>query len=610
MEKANIGHSQVEKFFNLSIDLLCTIKSDGFFVHANPAFTKTFGYELDELLTKPMMDFIHPDDIPNTLEKLSSIVDGNLLTDFSNRCRHSAGHYLTLSWSAIWDDESQLVCAIARDDTQNIIVKHRLSQIENALKEETILAQTDANGVIEDVNDKFCEISGYTRDEIIGKTHKLINSGHHSKSFFKQMWATIKSGKIWSGVIKNKKKNGDFYFVQSILIPLKDLNGDICNYLAIRQDITSTRLLEAKLNRTLEILNETGELAKIGGWELTIDSDELLWTDETFKILEVPKDDSMRPTLPQGLNLFVPEHQDVIANAVERAIKHGEPYALELKARTYKSKVLWVFTTGKANYKDEKIISISGTIQDIDERKKAEIQYAKERQVSIQNAKLASLGELSASIAHELNNPLGIILGNTDLIQMSEELPFSIQSKVQVIEKSSERIAHIVRSLKKFSRTDNEVQPKHLVPLENIVKESLTLTAPRLKEALIQINFHSQTSASILCNEIEIEQIIINLINNGIDAVVDLPIKWLNIFLFEEGEQLILTITDSGCGIPDEIQEKIFEPFYTSKKPGEGTGLGLSIVKGMLDDHNASIYLDDSSLNTSFVLRFPIVTES
>ena len=192
---------------------------------------------------------------------------------------------------------------------------------------------------------------------------------------------------------------------------------------------------------------------------------------------------------------------------------------------------------------------------------------------------------------------------------MEKELPESVESKLKIVEKSSERIAHIVSSLKKFSRIDDAKPSKIAVPLTDIVKEALTLTTPKIKSTHTDISFNSSTSSVILCDEIEIEQILINLINNSIDAIKQLPKKWINISLIEKNENLVLTIADSGDGIPISIQDRIFDPFYTTKKIGEGTGLGLSIVKGMLEDHDASITLDNDSINTCFILRFPKFSE-
>jgi len=108
----------------------------------------------------------------------------------------------------------------------------------------------------------------------------------------------------------------------------------------------------------------------------------------------------------------------------------------------------------------------------------------------------------------------------------------------------------------------------------------------------------------ILCNEIEIEQVLVNLINNAIDAVKDADKKSVEIHIQEDQEALVLRVSDSGSGVSESIESKIFDPFFTTKIVGEGTGLGLSITKGILDEHQATIALDRSSSNTCFEIRF------
>jgi len=596
--------SHFDKFFEISPDLLCVAGTDGYFKTVNPAFLQVLEYSYEELLATPFFEFVHPDDLEATRTEVDKLRHGDAILNFLNRYRKKDGQYVTLSWSANMDLQTGIMYAVARDLTAIADDESRLLQIEKALGQKSIIAQTDVDGTIVEVNDKFCEISGYSREELIGQNHRILKSGAHSDAFYKKLWDTISSGKVWSGLFENRKKNGDHYYVHSIITPILDSRDEITNYLSIRFDLTRHINLRQQFKRTLGILNETGAIAKVGGWELDVATGELTWTDETFHILEVEKRADRKPILPEGLDLFTDEHKPLIDTAVHRAMTLGEPYSLELQAKTAKGNVLWVYTNGKANYQDGKIVSLSGTIQDIDEIKKTQEQYEAERWKSIQNAKLASLGELSAGIAHEINNPLSIITGSVELLKKFSDDDELRDSCLIDIERSGQRISRIVKSLRKFSRTD---EGRHLdkYVLNDIVNESLVLTEAKARRAGVTINYTQQSKARIYCDEVEIEQVIVNLVNNAIDACEDQEIREISIDLKEQSNWLILRISDTGVGIPEYNVDKLFNPFFTTKDVGKGTGLGLSITRGILEDHGASIELDTRSKQTCFVLRFP-----
>jgi len=597
-----------KRFFNLSKDLLCVASLEGYFLEVNDSFSRVLGYSRAALLQFPFTSLVHPDDLKKTIEEIELLGDGRTSINFENRYITESGEYVVLSWTAAVDPDTTHIIASARDVTEYANQARKLAQIEAALYERTILVETDKNGVITHVNDNFCEISGYSREELIGKTHSIVNSGMHSRDFFKNMWRTISKNQLWSGDITNRKKNGDLYFVKTTIAPLTNMENEIISYLAIRQDITDKIQNKADLEKTLEILNETSSIAKIGGWEMDVATGVLTWTDETFRILEVEQKDGLSPILEEGISLFIPEHTDIITDAIAHTLATGEPYSLELMASTPKGNRLWIYTDGKANYVDGEIKTLSGTIQDIDAKKKTEDKYNLERQKSIQSSKLASLGELAASMAHEINNPLGIISGYSELLMRTNAEDASAMNKIDVILKSCNRISHIVGNLKKFSRSGDDRQQECLI-ISDIISEAVMLTKPRLKRELIGLEFKSNSKAAITGNVIEIEQVFLNLINNAVDAVKNLPNKWIEIDLEEESEQVIIRITDSGEGIEKTEISKIFSPFYTSKKVGEGTGLGLSIVDGILKDHNATIEYDDRACNTCFTLTFKQVKE-
>ncbi len=245
-----------------------------------------------------------------------------------------------------------------------------------------------------------------------------------------------------------------------------------------------------------------------------------------------------------------------------------------------------------------------GISSDITEEVQAKEALEQERFKTIRQARLISMGEMSAGIAHEINNPLAVIAASVGLLPKLLGNPEKVQSKIEVIRKSCDRIAKIVMGLKKFSRAA-EKAPHQKLSLKKIAEEVLTLTESKSKRHDTPVTFDGIVEGLIAGSEVEIEQVLVNLINNGIDAVKDLRPKWVKVGLREEDDFVYLSVTDSGKGIPESVRNKLFEPFFTTKPVGEGTGLGLSITKGILDDHHASITILNSNPNTCFELKFP-----
>ncbi|MEM7553715.1 MAG: PAS domain S-box protein [Cyanobacteria bacterium P01_A01_bin.84] len=146
---------------------------------------------------------------------------------------------------------------IAEESLQNSLKE--LADVKSALDQAVIVAITNVRGVIQYVNDKFCQISGYEKEELIGKTHRILNSGFHPQEFFGQMWKTIRSGKVWRGEIKNTAKNGRFYWVDTTIVPLSNTEGEIQQYIAIRSDITAKKLVEVEVAQKAEDLEKALE---------------------------------------------------------------------------------------------------------------------------------------------------------------------------------------------------------------------------------------------------------------------------------------------------------------------------------------------------------------
>jgi PAS domain S-box-containing protein len=226
-----------------------------------------------------------------------------------------------------------------------------------------------------------------------------------------------------------------------------------------------------------------------------------------------------------------------------------------------------------------------------------------ERAKSLHNSKLASLGEMSAGIAHEINNPLTLIVGNLPLLKKVRDDEAKFHAKLDTISRAAARIDKIVGGLRRFARASDGVEHK-IEALHEIVKEALVIVEAKIKRHATQIEVNVPQDIQILCDAVEIEQVLINLINNSVDANKGQSESWVKIEAFNQDSSTIVRIIDSGQGISKETEEKLFQPFFTTKSVGEGTGLGLSITKGILDSHQATIHLDRTCPNTCFEICF------
>ena len=230
------------------------------------------------------------------------------------------------------------------------------------------------------------------------------------------------------------------------------------------------------------------------------------------------------------------------------------------------------------------------------------------------SSKMASLGKMAASMAHEINTPIQTINLIAERVQRQLKKNMSheeINSSMDKVLNSVNKVSEIIDSLRKVSR-DSSSDPFASVEIKTLMEDCVNMTEERFRvnNIAFKIKYHDiSQNARIQCQGLQISQVIINLINNAYDAIEKLDEKWVTIDIYQMSEKLQISVTDSGERIPDEIIDKIFEPLYTNKEIGKGTGLGLSISRDIIVNHHGLLYIDKISENTRFVIELPFVQQ-
>jgi signal transduction histidine kinase len=224
--------------------------------------------------------------------------------------------------------------------------------------------------------------------------------------------------------------------------------------------------------------------------------------------------------------------------------------------------------------------------------------------------KLASLGEMAGALAHEINSPLGAIILNLDelkYISNQKKITNEIVNELtDDILNSANSISKIVKGIKSFSRHDSN-DPFVKINIWDVINESLDISENCLKNSSITINIPTdQSPIYVSGSQTSLMQVFVNLFNNSRDALKNSSdAKWIKLSVKEINEQVCIYFTDSGNGIPKEIQSKIFSPFFTTKDVGEGTGLGLGITHNIVKAHGGEIKIDDQHKHTRFIIKLP-----
>ena len=479
-----------------------------------------------------------------------------------------------------------------------------LADIKFALDESSIVAITDQTGRINYVNEKFCEISKYSREELLGQDHRIINSAYHPKEFIRDLWTTIASGRVWKGELRNRAKDGSIYWVDTTIVPFLNDQGKPYQYVAIRNDITERKHAEEQLREQATLLDNAQDAILVRDLEDKI----LFWNKSAERIYgwsagEVIGRDLQDITYGDSLVQFEDAKQTVFSVG---------KWEGELRQLTRDGKAIIVesrWTLVRDDRGEPKSVLLINT--DVTDKRKIEAQFLRAQ-------RMESIGTLASGIAHDFNNLLAPITMSIQLLRarLQDE---DCQRLLGMLEASAERGASLVRQVLSFARGVEgqrmTLQPHHLIKeIVKILKDTLPKT--------IEIEFEANENLSVVAGDAtQLHQVLMNFCVNARDAMPNggkLTIKADNVEIDDNyarmnleakaGRFVQISIADSGVGIPPNIINRIFEPFFTTKEHGKGTGLGLSTALGIVRSHGGFINVySEPGRGTQFRMHLPAV---
>ena len=491
-----------------------------------------------------------------------------------------------------------------------------LEEISSLINENLISSKTDKKGIILSVSKAFIEISGYTKEELIGKSHNIVRHPEMNSDIFEDLWSTIKEKKPWSGDIRNRAKDGSSYYVHLTIFPNTDKHGVVKGYTSFRKDITQKILIEKKLEleRIFKqvIFDNQDEILIISSFDHGITN----INQKFFNIFDYKDLKDFKKQHRCICELFIPKKGYL---KLKEDGRYWSDSLFEKPKGMHKALM-------RDKYGKERIFRVR--IKEIVVAKKkyhittfsniTELEKARELAESSEQAKASFM----ANMSHELRTPLNGINGFTELLSKTE-LNSKQRQYISLISTSSDNLIGIVNDILDFSKIESGNMKLSCIKINPFIefKNILELFKNKTNEKSIQYltKIDENIPQFIMIDKLRISQVLSNLIGNAIKFTPQKGVIKVSIQLNKidrEYIQLRFSVKDTGIGIPKDRQKSIFEAFTqaddsTTREYG-GTGLGLSISVSLVQLMGGKLHLESEEgkgSTFSFTVRLKAVKE-
>jgi PAS domain S-box-containing protein len=503
---------------------------------------------------------------------------------------------------------------VAEKTIEAEIINKGISDYKFALNVSSMVSITNNKGIIEHVNDNFCKISKYSKDELIGQNHRIINSGYHSKEFFRELWETIANGNIWKGELKNVAKDGNMYWLDTTIVPIVNEDGKTFKYLAIRSDITQRKRSFEELKASEENYKNLSENTLVSVFTTDMETLKAITVNEVgARLFGYKSKKDFLDNYDQSTHFVNLKHREKnIKTVKEKGELRNKVQEMKKVDGTRFWANIFIKLNSEKNITQTVIIDVTQQMH-YHEELEAKV---KERTLKLTKSleREKEMNEMKTrfvtNASHEFRTPLAGILTSAYLIE-----------KYTTTEEQKKRAAHISRisaSVNDLTNILNDFLSHAEFNKGAVEVESAVFDLPEFIKTIVDelggmINKKNQLIIYNHHGEVSIEQskkifksILLNLLSNA--SKYSPQEKEIHLTSTVTDERILITVKDFGIGIPKEDQKFLFTEFFRAKNAEnmQGTGIGLSIVNKYMELLGGTVsFISQLNEGSTFTIEFP-----